>query len=97
MSKQKRITPKQVLEGAATISIAANRLNEMEDNIREILSHLNNDEKTGTPGLVQRQREDRERIEKLERIYDRIWVRLTGYAILGGGAVTAIMKFIFKI
>jgi len=93
----KRITPKDMLKGAASISIAANRMSEMEENIRLILGHLENDIRTGSPGLVQRQREDRDRIEKLERIFDKIWIRLTLGSVMGGAAVSAIIKWIFKL
>ena len=97
MAKGKAVTPKEILEGAAIISISANRMNDMEENIFKILSHLNNDEDTGSPGLVQRQREDRYRIEALEKFTDKIWVRLGGIAFLGGGTALAIWKFIFKL
>ncbi len=96
MAKRK-ITPEEMLKGASTISIAANRLDDMESNIKEILGYLQNDMKTGTPGLVQKEIELRRRIEALERLFDKIWFKLGLTSILGGGAVAAVMKFIFKL
>lgn len=98
---------KEQLESATNASNLSNKVDDLQDTVNSlkdgmirILSIIDNDEKTDTPGIVKQQRIAINRIEKVEQKMDsydaKIGIAFTIFTIIGATISTLVGLFYKK-
>ena len=95
----KEIAEKQ-LEQGLQISILMNQVSDLKNDMAQLLFYINDDHKTGNPGIVSQHRNDSKRLDKLEQFKNELKVSVAvigAFAGIVGNLILIVIKNFLKL